>query len=197
MEIRTIKELATIQTIEINDALKRDNDKRKRLAARVVFTYDGDSGEKGETDDMQAFLNSGASGSTYSIIIDLNRMKVPADVTDRLAYVREKLEGKRLKFSTFVATTQEIAKGRKYEELARLNDFIVTDGKSEMASQSVSFPDWNTSKEYAEQAIVRRFAQRLKSKKLRWGHIEGTKNVDTEETALTAAATDDDENLYD
>lgn len=187
MEIRTIKELATIQLVEINEALKADNIKRKRLGARVVFTYDGDGGEKSEIDSEQAFLNSGASGATYSIVIDLNRMKMPDGTTDRLAYAKERLENKRLKFSTFVVSVEELCKGRKSEGTT-----VVNDGKTEMSSQSVSFPDWNTTKEYAERALLHRFADRLKRSKLHLGALDAKTETEVQENELSSAKVNDD-----
>lgn len=191
MEIRVIKELATIQLVEINEALKADNARRKRLSARIVFTYDGDNGEKGDTNDLQALLNSGTSGSTFSIIVDLNRMKMPTDITDKLSFIKEKLEGQRLKFSTFVVSVEELCKGRKSDGAT-----VVNDGKTEMSSQSVSFPDWNTTQEYAERALLRRFADRLKRGKLRIGALdakEPEENGETAESGLVSAQTKDDE----
>lgn len=191
MDIRVIKQYATVSLVEINEALARDNKARKRLGARVVFTYDGETAETAEpseSDELQSFLNSGASGNTYSVIVDLNRMKMPEGTTDRLKYAKQKLENKRLRFSTFVVTIEELCKGRKSE-----GTMVANDGKSEMSSQSISYPDWKTTKEFAERAIVRRFVDRLKRNKLKLGPLDGKVESKEDENPLENARMDADE----
>jgi len=196
MEVRVIKEFATISLVEINEALARDNKARKRLGARVVFTYDGETAETAEpseSDALQSFLNSGASGNTYSVIVDLNRMKMPEGTQDRLAYAKTMLENKRLRFSTFVVSVEELCKGRKSEGTT-----VVNDGKTEMSSQSISYPDWKTTKEFAERAILRRFADRLKRGRLKLGPLDAKKETEAEAkeedtNPLAGTQTDSDE----
>lgn len=150
--LRVIKEYATIQSVEINETLKAYNKKYKRQSVRVVFMYDD--------------ANSVVKGKRYSVIVDLNRMKVPSDVIDQFFYVKGKLEGEKLKFCTFIATVEDLCKGRENEGTK-----VVNDGKVEMSTQSVSFPDWNTTEDYAWQALIRRFHDRLRRRKLFLGPL--------------------------
>ena len=159
LKLRVIKEYATIQLVEMNETLKEYNKKNKRQSARVVFVYDDN--------------NSKVKGKRYSIIVDLNRMKIPTGTTDKLLYAKEKLEGERLKFSTFIATVEDLCKGRDFEGAT-----VVNDGKSEMSTQSMSFPDWNTTEDYAMKALKRRFLDRIKRKKLYIGPLPVDGGID-------------------
>ena len=182
-KVREIKQFGLIQRVEINDALRADNQAKKRLNARVLFVYD-EQEETGEEDDLQAFLAGGQSGNVYSTIIDLQTMKFPEGTTDRLAAAKEKCEGKRAKFSTFVVPVSEITKGKKTEknsEAVSLACDVCNDGKREMQSQSVSYVGWKTTKEYASERIELRFWQRVKARKLFLGHLKPKVTAPVEE----------------
>lgn len=177
-KLREIKAIALIQRVEITTALAADNKARKRLNARVVFIYDDvDNDTETAEDDVQTLLASGQSGNAYSTIVDLQAMKFAEDVVDRLAKAKEIFEGKRAKFSTFVAAVEDITAGKSAKrgdgETVSLACSVCNDGVSrEMQSQSVSYVGWKTTKEYAAERIERRFWQRIKSKKLFLGELK-------------------------
>lgn len=111
--MQTISGLARVLRVYVDDALQASNDTNKNglFSARMEFIYKHEtpSGNEGDTDAME-FLAEVKGGSVYNVLLNLNRAKVDKG-TDLLAYAKQKLEGKEIVMTTFVASIEELTKG--------------------------------------------------------------------------------------
>lgn len=108
--MQIISGLARVLRVYVDDALQASNDTNKNglFSARMDFCYKHETptGSEGDADAM-AFLAEVKGGSTYNVLLNLNKAKVD-EGTDLLAYAKQKLEGKEIVMTTFVASVSEL-----------------------------------------------------------------------------------------
>lgn len=139
--MRKIQALAEIKTAQLPDALREANGRNETVCVRLEITYAG-----GETNNetLNALLKEVDSevlevftktqGGKYSYLIHMERMGFAAGEDDKaLEFCTNKLVGKKMLFTTYIASISEIVAGTKYE------------GATAVHSESRNYSNMNTS----------------------------------------------------
>lgn len=171
--MRKIQSLASVQSVEIPDALMEWNEENESERARLSFVYAATttSVDDGEDEEARLLLGEIAGGQRYSIMIDLAPIE-GKDTETKRANLEKKLKGKKVMFTTYVCEVSALLENiDKYDGVTRVNN-----GSRDYSTLSESYLGKNDDENGVFETLRNRLLKQLDDGDLETGSIADKKS---------------------